>query len=233
MTAMARLPRKISLPGGEERYSMYLYCGLLSYVLVTYTLTGVFDFNVDNYKQLLPFAILVGMAVYALCRRVLGELILYPLQYKIHYWISARRTKEQNLSAYYYFQTQLQERLSAHAARFSVLLLDDAYGIARNYMESVDKPHFWSGARNELHILYLSTVFLCGFAIVSVYHNHHGELAIFGALTIVSMASAIVADSLQQRRELYRFRMFETEIFEQIEMQMLGKSREEVFSKMK
>src|ERR1700761_1836662 len=214
-------------PSGEERYVAYLYCGLLSFVIVSYLLHQKLEFTTGAVAEIFPRSVLAGIVIYAVYRRILGELVYYPLQYLLSdwFWRVRKKAPERN-SPLSYFRRKLSRHISAYE-------LEDIHGIARYYLNLKEAAHFWDGARVELHILYLTATFGMVAAAAFAQTQQAFLMRLSSGMYALAFLFAFVADSMQHRRELYIIRAHEEAIICLIKQQMLGLSNNAVPTAMK
>jgi hypothetical protein len=186
-------------PGGEERLLVYTFCGIVSYFLVVYSSKGDFEITPTDLLKILPRTALVGIVVYALYRRVIGEFVLYPLQYLLHYIWTKVKLKlikhAHDWTAYTFFTSGL--------GTVSWFWLDDAYGIARDFVEQEKQgTNFWMPGRVELHVLYLAALFAFCFA-WSAWHQGDPHIRYYLGGALFFAVRACIRQRTDKARDLY------------------------------
>lgn len=179
---------------GVARFFRYSYGGILIFLLASIVEPTFVAGIVSSLGSILAplVALVIGIGIYVIHRRVVGELLLYPILHVIHFvWnrVLGRRGRKsfETLDYLHSLGVNFFELRSAYAAwRES--------GITKTKTENINVAH------SELHVLWI-TVDQLIVTILYVHFGQHGNITVYSWVALFIALAAAIADINQHATE--------------------------------
>lgn len=182
-----------------ERIIGYIYAGLLPLLILTIEEKSIVKGCVDTTGAVLLTLICIGLGVgvFSIYFKIVGELFLYPLQHIFHILFDfiVRRSGDKRSSTV---------GLLVHFG-VPILRARDAYQTIKDeYFQDFEKIEIQI-SHGELHVVYLTSLITFLTYIILEYFRGNAS-SIYLYLSIISLLAGIISDSRQHSKESSRIR---------------------------
>lgn len=182
-----------------ERMIGYIFSGLLPLLILTIEAKSMVKGYIEATGGILAALICIGLGIgiFSIYFRIIGELILYPLQHCIHILLDfciRRRGDKQSSTV----------GLLVHYG-VPILRCRDAYQTIKDEFFKKRERTEMQFSHGEIHVVYLTSVItMVAYFVVNYTKGQASKLYIF--ISVVSLIAAIISDTRQHSKEAYRIR---------------------------
>jgi hypothetical protein len=173
----------------------YLYSGIIVLIVIEHFGRGFFNELKENLglTVLLISAVTFGIIFYTFYYRIIGEFILFPIQYKVHNLLDILTNKKgDNLTS----TTKYLRFLGVKRWKGQ-----EAYQEIRFNLYPKNKQYSTMLQHGELNLLYITFLIACCAVLLSIITRKTDSITLQIIITIILYLIALVGDTRQQIKE--------------------------------